>query len=86
MDDRVLPSRPKAFATEYGIAWYPEGAESIIMVDRLATVNGRAVLQITARTSDQDIDQAAILQVSISKKGRVIRTYPVQGNVGESDE
>ena len=82
----AMSERPQAFATEYGMAWYPEDAESIITVERLSTVNGRAVLQITARTRDQDIDNASCLQVSISKKGCRIRTYPVRGDVGEYDE
>ncbi len=81
-----MSDRPKAFQTDYGMAWYPSDAESIITVERLNTVNGRAVLQIVARDRTQGIDNAAILQVTVSRKGRVIRTYPVQGNVGEHDE
>lgn len=80
-----MNDRPKAFQTEYGMAWYPEDAESIIMVNRIGTLNGRAVLQIVARDRTQKIDDAAILEVTVSRKGRVIRTYPVQGNVGESE-
>jgi len=80
-----MSDRPIAFCTQFGMVWYPEGAESIIVVERLATLNGRAVLRIVARTKDQDIDDAAILEVTVSKKARVIRTYPVQGNVGEWD-
>ena len=78
-----LPSRPRAYSTDYGMTWYPSDAESIITVERFNTVNGRAVLQIVARDRTQRIDDAAILQVTVSKKGRVIRTYPIQGNVGE---
>ena len=81
-----MSDRPKAFQTDYGMSWYPSDAESIITVERLNTVNGRAVLQIVARDKTQGIDDAAILQVTVSRKGRVIRTYPVQGNVGEHDD
>ena len=81
---RDVQTRPRAFATQYGWAWYPEDSEAIIRVDRVATLRGRSVLRIVARTADQDIDDAAILEVTVSRKGRVIRTYPVQGNVGEA--
>lgn len=79
-----MTDRPRAFPTEYGMAWYPEDSEAMIFVERLATLNGRAVLRVWARTADQDMDDAAILEVTVSKKGRAIRTYPVQGNVSET--
>jgi len=81
-----MADRPKAFTTLYGMRWYPEDAESIIEVERMVTIDGRAILRIVAYGPGRtDIDKATILEVTVSKTGRVIRTYPVQGNVGEWD-
>ena len=78
-----MSRRPQAFTTDYGMAWVPEEAESVIVVERMATLNGRAVLQIVSYTEGDDTPKATV-QVTVSKKGRTIRTYPVLGDVGES--
>ena len=81
-----MTERPKAFMGEYGMYWYPsEPSEAIISVSRMAEYRGRSVLRIIARHAGQDTDDAAILEVTVSKKGQAIRTYPVQGNVGQGD-
>ncbi len=77
-------NRPDAYKTWYGMTWVPEDAESVIEVHRMATINGRAVIQIVTYTEGIDKPKAEV-QIIVSKKGNTIRTYPVFGNVGQSD-
>ncbi len=76
--------RPDAYKTWYGMTWVPEGAESVIKVERMATLNGRAVIQIVTYTEGVDEPKAEV-QITVSKKGYTIRTYPVHGDVGEGE-
>lgn len=76
--------RPDAYDTWYGMMWLPDGAESVISVERMATINGRAVLQITTYTEGTD-ERRAEVQITVSKKGHTIRTYPVHGDVAEGE-
>lgn len=76
-----MSDRPTAFSTDYGMAWYPEDSEAHIFVERLATLNGRAVLSVRSERKGIPTDQAPFVEIAVSKGGRRITVYPVRGDV-----
>jgi len=79
-----MSDRPRTFTTQYGMAWYPKDSEAMIFVDRLATIDGRAILRVRVLNADCSApEDAIVLEIAVSRGGRVIRTYPVRGNIGQ---
>ena len=76
-----MSRRPQAFTTDYGMAWYPEDSEAHIFVERLATLNGRAVLSIRSERTGVPTEDAPFVEIVVSKGGRRITVYPVRGDV-----
>lgn len=74
-----MSDRPNAWITAYGMAWEPEDAVTTILVDRLATFRGSALLGIgvlaPGRPGLEGSEQIEGLHISISPKGRSIRVF-----------
>ncbi len=75
----------KTWQTFFGMAWQPESSEATIFVQRTATLDGRAVLSVWARAPGMKPEHSPKVEIAVSKKGRSIRTYPVNGNCGQGD-
>lgn len=71
-----MSDRPKAFQTAHGMAWYPENADTMIFVSRMAELYGSALLSLHVRTKDRpEVGQLPRLQIAVSKKGRSVRVW-----------
>ena len=81
----TMNKRPDAFPIGFGWAWQPEDSEATIYIQRTATLDGRAVLSIWTEAPGLKSEHAPKVEITVSKKGRVIRTYPVRGNCGQGD-
>ena len=73
--------RPRAFSILYGWMWQPEGATSTITVERVATIDGRAILHVRALGNGQNPDYAPMIEITVSKGGRTLSVYEVRGDV-----
>ena len=74
-----MSDEPTAFGTGYGFGWYPEGSDARIFVDRVATVNGVAIIGVrVADPKGEEPDRYARtprLEIAVSRKGRSIRVW-----------
>jgi len=81
-----MSKRPAAFPIDYGRAWYAEDSEAYIFVERMATIDGRAVLSVRAMREGVSFDDAPFVELSVSRKGQRITVYPVSGDVRIGDK
>lgn len=80
----------EAWNTDYGMAWRPEGTETISNVQRTAAIDGRAILRVWAQNPSITPDSHPGIEVYVSQGGRRIRVWDRKsGNemtVGGDDE
>lgn len=76
-----MSDRPRVFSIRYGWMWQPEDATSTIAIERIATLDGRAILGIRVLGHGMNPDDQPRLEIAVSKGGRTISVYPVHGDV-----